>query len=350
MEAVRIESLTKRFGSVVAVQSASLTVESGSFLTLLGPSGCGKSTVLRCLAGLETPEDGRIALDGRPVFDRGLGIDVPTEQRGLGMVFQSFAVWPHLDVAKNVAFGLATQRRAQKAIADAVRRVLALVRLEGYGARYPSQLSGGQLQRVALARALAYEPSLLLLDEPLANLDTHLREEMRAELRRIQRETGTTMVAVTHDQAEALSMSDRVVVLNAGRIEQAGSPRELFDRPATPFVAAFLGARNVLRGEAAGGSVTVDGRAFTFAPTDLRGAVEVRFRPDCARLLESAPANMPAIPVQVTSHEYLGTSCRVMVRFRDTLLEVMTPVDGVPEGGQARMLVLDPDRLHVFSA
>ncbi|MBV8651682.1 MAG: ABC transporter ATP-binding protein, partial [Alphaproteobacteria bacterium] len=225
-------------GTAPAVAAIDLTIRQGEFLTLLGPSGCGKTTILRMIAGLVPPSAGRIRLAGSDITRQ------PVHRRNMGLVFQSYALFPHLSVARNVAFGLEMRgvktEAAQKRVADA----LALVRLEGLAERRPASLSGGQQQRVALARALVIEPAVLLLDEPLSNLDAKLREELREEIRDIQRRLGITTVFVTHDQEEALTMSDRIVVMNAGRIEQVGSPTEIYEKPKTPFVAGFIGRMN----------------------------------------------------------------------------------------------------------
>ena len=245
-----LERLTKRFRSpesreVVAVDDLSLELEGGSFVTLLGPSGCGKTTTLRMIAGFEAPTSGRILLDGKDVSRR------TPDKREMGMVFQSYALFPHLSVYENVAYGLRLRRRRGSALADAVERTLALVNLRGLGQRRPSELSGGQQQRVALARAMAIEPRVLLFDEPLSNLDAKLRVSLRAEIRRIQQQLGITSVYVTHDQAEAMALSDVVVVMRDGRVEQFGSPDAVYRRPANRFVADFIGRANFVEGRVA---------------------------------------------------------------------------------------------------
>jgi putative spermidine/putrescine transport system ATP-binding protein len=247
--ALVVRRLRKAFGAVVAVDDVSLEATPGEFLALLGSSGCGKSTVLRMVAGLVEPDAGQVLLAGTDVTR------VPVHRRNLGLVFQSYALFPHMTVFENVAFGLRRRRVAEAELRPRVERMLELVRLGPLGARHPRELSGGQQQRVALARALVTEPAVLLLDEPLSNLDALLREEMRVELKRLQERLGTTMIFVTHDQAEALALSDRVVVMDHGRVEQVGRPEEVYRRPATPFVARFLGRANFLPG------VVVDRRA-----------------------------------------------------------------------------------------
>ena len=251
--ALSVRRLRKSFGSVVAVDEVSLDVAPGEFVSLLGPSGCGKSTLLRTVAGLVEPDGGQVILAGEDITR------VAVHRRNLGLVFQSYALFPHMTVFENVAFGLRRRGVGPAELGPRVERMLELVRLGPLGARHPRELSGGQQQRVALARALVLEPRVLLLDEPLSNLDALLRDEMRVELKRLQERLGTTMIFVTHDQAEALILSDRVVVMEAGRVEQIGRPEEVYRRPATAFVARFLGRANFLAGTVAetGATATV---------------------------------------------------------------------------------------------
>ena len=237
---VKLEAVAKRFDTVQAVDGVSLEINRGEFVSLLGPSGCGKSTILRMIAGFEFPDAGQIAIDGVDV------LAVPAHKRPVNMVFQSYALFPHLTVFNNVAFGLRRRRVAKADIDEQVLRHLHMVGLDGYGERYPSQLSGGQQQRVALARALVNQPKVLLLDEPLGALDLKLRKRMQVELKQLQRELSISFIYVTHDQEEALALSDRIAVMNQGRILQFGSGREIYDRPASEFVANFLGEANVL--------------------------------------------------------------------------------------------------------
>jgi ABC-type Fe3+/spermidine/putrescine transport system ATPase subunit len=236
-----LEGLSKLFGATRAVDRVSLEVERGHVFTLLGPSGCGKTTTLRMIAGLERPDEGRISFGTTTIADAEKRIFVPPHKRNLGMVFQSYAIWPHMTVFENVAYPLRLRGLPKPQIANRVDRVLALVGMQEFARRPAPDLSGGQQQRVALSRALVYEPDLLLLDEPFSNLDARLRVQMRVEVRLLQQRLGITVVFVTHDQVEALSMSDRIAVLNQGRLEQVGVPSELYDRPASPFVRDFLG-------------------------------------------------------------------------------------------------------------
>lgn len=236
-----IDNISKRFGDTRAVVDLSLDIRQGEIFTLLGPSGCGKSTTLRLVAGLENPDNGRITLNGETIVDAGTGKFTLPERRNMGMVFQAFAVWPHMTVFDNIAFPLRLRRERKAARRQKTMDALDLVGLADNAGDYPWQLSGGMQQRVALARAIVYSPEVLLLDEPLSNLDAKLREQMRVELRTLQRKVGTTFVFVTHDQGEALMLSTRIAVLNAGRVEQVGTPTEVYEQPATPFVRDFLG-------------------------------------------------------------------------------------------------------------
>ena len=241
MKAVRLVGVTKGWAGVKAVSNLSLSMEKGEFITLLGPSGCGKTTTLRMIAGLEDPDDGDIYIDDRLVFSAAKGINVPPPQRGLGMIFQSYALWPHMTVFDNVAFGLVQQKVPRDQIKPRVMGCLEQVELAPLAQRFPSELSGGQQQRVAVARMVVVSPELLLMDEPLSNLDTRLRMQMRASLKRMHQESGTTVVYVTHDQEEALTLSTRIAVMNKGELEQYESPEDVYDRPATQFVAEFTG-------------------------------------------------------------------------------------------------------------
>jgi putative spermidine/putrescine transport system ATP-binding protein len=269
---LHLEQLTKRFGNHLAVDGLDLTVGQGEFVSLLGPSGCGKTTTLQMIAGFVEPTGGRILLGGTDL------VGVAPARRGLGIVFQSYALFPHMTVAENVAFGLEMRRVARPERERRVRETLALVGLGGFEDRFPRRMSGGQQQRVALARALVIEPAVLLLDEPLSNLDAKLREEMQIELRQIQRRLGTTTVLVTHDPGEAMALSDRVVVMNAGRVEQIAPPHEAYERPATAFVASFLGKTNRLRGMV---HARAEGAAFEIGGCVI-GPVEARPGPAIA--------------------------------------------------------------------
>ena len=253
--ALRATDLHKTFGAVTALSGVSFSIRTGEFVTLLGPSGCGKSTILRILAGIETPTRGAVAIRGEVVNDTERRILVPPERRDLSMVFQSYAVWPHMTVATNVAFPLRYRKVPRSERRDRVTEALRAVRMEQYVDRYPHQLSGGQQQRVAVARSIVGHPALLLLDEPLSNLDARLREDMRVELKRLHLELGLTMLYVTHDQSEALAMSDRILVMDHGLVLQEGAPEEVYRSPRSLTVARFLGVKNIVAGRVSGDSV-----------------------------------------------------------------------------------------------
>ncbi len=298
---ISVQGLTKRFGKNEVVSHISLAIEQGELFTLLGPSGCGKTTLLRLIAGFYAPDEGEVRFDDRRVNE------VPPHERGIGMVFQNYALWPHMTVTGNVAYGLKLQKTGSAAMAQRVEAVLEKVKLAGLGDRYPGQLSGGQQQRVALARALVLNPKILLLDEPLSNLDAKIRIQVRAEIRKLQKELGITTVYVTHDQEEALTLSDRIAVFNQGKVLQVGSPRDLYERPASRFVADFIGINNLIDGtvhtaDAASGQLTVD-TAFG----ELAALWDERFHAGERCVLCVRPENV-AINAAVDGHNRLEGS------------------------------------------
>jgi spermidine/putrescine ABC transporter ATP-binding subunit len=305
--ALRLVGLAKHYGDVEAVAGIDLDVREGEFVTLLGPSGCGKTTTLGLIAGFFPPSRGEIHLKGRPVAD------LPAFRRDIGVVFQDYALFPHMSAADNVAFGLRMRRVPKAEIAQRVTSALDLVQLRGLGERRPLAMSGGQRQRVALARALVINPAVLLLDEPLSNLDLKLREEMRVEIASLQRRLGITTVFVTHDQGEALVMSDRIAVMNAGRIEQVGSPADIYERPATRFVAEFIGRTNLF-----GATVTASRRLRMAGGAELGVAippslhdgdtVHVAVRPEAARLSSERTADALALRGTIRQILYLGST------------------------------------------
>jgi putative spermidine/putrescine transport system ATP-binding protein len=297
---LRLEGLVKRFGEVEAVAGVTLDLPPGKLISFLGPSGCGKTTTLRMIAGLERPTEGRIYLDGGDITDR------PPHLRDIGMVFQTLALFPHLSVAGNIGYGLRIRGVPKAEIDRRVNELLALVSLQGLGDRRISQLSGGQRQRVATARALALEPRLFLLDEPLSALDANLREQLQVELRLLQQKLGITTIMVTHDQREAMTMSDLVVVMNQGRIEQVGEPLEVYRRPETAFVASFIGRTNLLRGEAADGVVRIAGRPFEVDRAVTAGPVTISVRPEDAHLTTTQTPERNALPGRVVFVRDLG--------------------------------------------
>lgn len=315
MAYLELNHLRKTFGPTVAVESFSLDVERGEFISFLGPSGCGKTTTLRMIAGFEQPTEGTISIDGEDVTP------VPPNKRKLGMVFQSYALFPNMTVADNIAFGLRMAKLPGDQIRRRVQEMLSLIQMTNYSGRYSYQLSGGQQQRVALARALAIQPRVLLLDEPLSALDAKIRDELRTEIRRIQRELHITTIYVTHDQEEALSLSDRVVVMNAGRIEQIGTPFEIYNRPQTEFVARFVGTLSTLRGVAApDGHVVVNGQTVHLSQplSDKRpgDAVTISLRPEAIALHAVTPgvtAGHNALHATVENITFLGAIVRVQL-------------------------------------
>lgn len=317
-----LRNLTRRYGSVLAADHVTITVKDGEFVTLLGPSGCGKSTTLAMIAGLDKPDGGYLAVGDRVFFDEATGRFVSAEDRNLGLVFQSYALWPHMTVRDNVGFALKLRRVPRKQRDDAIQHSLELVEMAHLADRYPHQLSGGQQQRVALARTLAYRPAILLLDEPLSNLDAKLRDRARGWLRDLQTELGITTIFVTHDQTEALSLSDRIAVMRGGRIVQIGTPGEIYDKPADPFVADFVGTSNLLTGsvlrsdqgntvvQLPGGETLAARSAKALNPGDT---ASVFFRPE---RIEQLPANHVGgenlLRARITEEAYVGSRYQYM--------------------------------------
>lgn len=307
--AVRVEHLHKSFGRFAAIRDVSLGVHEGEILGLLGPSGCGKTTLLRLIAGLDTPDAGEIRVGDRCVA--AANVFVPPEQRSLGMVFQDFALFPHLTVAENIAFGLQQQRLSKQQIQERVAAVLALVHLEGMQKRYPHELSGGQQQRVALARAIAPQPAVILLDEPLSNLDAQVRLQLREELRTILKGTGTTAIFVTHDQEEALSLSDRLAVMRQGKIEQVGTPQEIYCQPASRFVAGFITQANFLPACAEGSQVRTDVGTFPLLEALAKGEGEVMIREEDLQLQPDTEATSCFV---IRDRQFLGREYRYCIQ------------------------------------
>ncbi len=354
---IRLEELCKKFDDFVAVDGIDLDMPPGEFFTLLGPSGCGKTTTLRMIAGFERPSSGRILLDGNDVGQ------TPPHQRNVNTVFQSYALFPHLDVAKNVAFGLKYHKLGKEERAKRVGAALELVSMTEFARRKADQLSGGQQQRVALARALVLRPRVLLLDEPLGALDAQLRKNLQVELKALQAELQISFIFVTHDQTEALTMSDRVAVMNKGRVEQAASPKAIYEEPETIFVADFLGVSNLLAatalgrdGAACAGQVGDRTRRARHGSLDARGEVKVMIRPERIVIEPHSNTGEERMPGMVERSVFLGGAYEVHVRvLGGELLKAMVPNDGVIsqaalESGAAVCLHLPADALRVLTA
>ena len=344
MSRLTLDGLTKHYGPAVAVDTVSLDIAEGEFVVLLGPSGCGKTTTLRMVAGFVPATSGDIRLDGTSL------LALPPYRREMGLVFQSYALFPHLSVARNVAFGLEMRKMSRSAIADRVAEMLRLTRLETLGDRLPRQLSGGQQQRVALARALAIHPRVLLLDEPLSNLDAALRNEVAREIRLLQRALGLTTIMVTHDQDEAMAMADRLVVMKDGAVQQTGTQEDLYERPANPFVAGFIGRSNMLSGTLAQGAVRAGGAVLPLAAAYAgEGPCTLALRPERLRL---GPADGAGVPGRVELASYLGAVREHLVRLGPDLLLIVrdSGAGRLHAAGDAVTLRWDADAERLFDA
>lgn len=336
MAFLQLDNLCKRYGAIDAVVATNLAIEQGEFVSLLGPSGCGKTTTLQMIAGFVDVSSGRILLDGRDITH------AKPSSRGLGVVFQSYALFPHMTVADNVAFGLRMRKQPETEIRRKVTEVLALVRLDRHAERYPRELSGGQRQRVALARALVIEPPVLLLDEPLSNLDANLREEMQFEIRRIQSEVGITTLMVTHDQAEALSISDRVVVMQAGRVTQVDEPYRLYEHPRTRFISDFVGKANLLPGE-------LDGAGLPQVHHCRDASLTLSLRPEKIDLLDNGVGRLQG---RILTRYFLGSQWLYRIGTPLGELTVVRRNDGSAPLGEGVDVGLDwqPELLRVLAA
>lgn len=345
MSEVRIEHVFKRFGDVTAVSDFDLTVKDGEFVSLLGPSGCGKTTSLRMIAGFERATEGEIYIGDHCVSSHIKNTFVPPEKRDIGMVFQSYAVWPHMTVTENVAYPLKIQKVPKEERAARVAEMLKLVHLDEYGSRYPHQLSGGQQQRVALARALVMRPGLLLLDEPLSNLDAKLRESMRFEISSIQKELGITVIYVTHDQSEAMTMSDRVVVMSRGVIQQIGTPYEIYRNPANKMVADFIGLVNFVEGEVQGDRVYISGTGVSFPNTSgITGSATIAVRPENITMSRTSGT----IEGTLVHRFYLGDAVDYRVQCKHHVIRVIVKGAEVKEFTDGEKVYLDFDKIMVF--
>jgi spermidine/putrescine ABC transporter ATP-binding subunit len=357
---ISVAELRKHFKSgeqtVAALNGIDLQVSKKEFFVLLGPSGSGKTTLMRCIAGLEKPDAGNIVLDGKTVFSASPRNNVPPEERQIGMVFQSYAIWPHLTVFENIAFPLRVRRETGEVVRRRVEQALEVVGLGGFAERGATQLSGGQQQRVALARALVYEPAILLLDEPLSNLDAKLREQMRVEIRALQRKLGLTVLYVTHDQAEAMTLSDRIAVVQRGRFEQVGTPEEIYENPATPFVAEFLGRMLSFEGTISrnhtGSWVEFSQGAGRSAPSSLSESlshgtrVRVLTRPEDVEILGAGELTANQLAAIIEQVAYLGDRFEYHVRAAGVQFVLSAPKKQRFRPGDAVRLCLDSGRLH----
>jgi iron(III) transport system ATP-binding protein len=352
LASVELRGLTKRFGALAVVDDVSLKIDHGQLVCLLGPSGCGKTTSLRLIAGFLEPTDGEIHVGDRVVSSKHRTL--PPEQRKMSMIFQSYALWPHMTVAENIVYGLRLRKMDRDTIARKLKAILETTKLEILAQRYPGELSGGQQQRVALARALIVEPETLLLDEPLSNLDANLREEMRFEIRRLHDEYRYTTVYVTHDQSEAMTTADLIAVMNGGKIDQLGTPEEIYDRPQSEFVARFIGASNVIKGvardqnhvEFAGAILQVVGAKLTAGQNAV-----VAIRQHDIQLSTKAPATPDnSVKATVTRQVFLGASRDYMVETSDrTTLRVITPTAAPVAPGTEVWLTLPPERCRALA-
>jgi iron(III) transport system ATP-binding protein len=352
MAVVALDQLTKRFGPLNAVDGISLAIEHGKLVSLLGPSGCGKTTTLRLLAGFIAPDAGTIRVGDRIVSAPGRHL--PPEQRNMSMIFQSYALWPHMTVAENITYGLRLRKLDRDTIAKKLKAILDTTKLEALAQRYPGELSGGQQQRVALARALVVEPETLLLDEPLSNLDANLREEMRFEIRRLHDEYRYTTVYVTHDQSEAMTTADLIAVMNGGKIDQLGTPEDIYDRPQSEFVARFIGSSNVLKGIARDENhISFCGATLRVVGTKLAANADaaVAIRQHDIQLSTSAPASADnTVKATVRRQVFLGANRDYMLETADgtTLRAVASPQTAIAAGTEV-WITLPPERCRALS-
>ena len=343
-----IKNLTKRFGAVVAVNNVSLTIDPGSFLTLLGPSGCGKTTLLRCISGLEDPDDGEIVIGDKVVFSHSKGISLPPGQRDLGLVFQNYALWPHMTVYKNITFALEIQKLSREEMDLRVKQSLAEVQMDGYENRYPREMSGGQQQRIALARMLAYRPKVFLMDEPLSNLDARLRMDMRTELKRLHYASGATTVYVTHDQIEAMTMSTNIAIMKDGEIQQVDIPDQVYHFPANLFVADFIGNPkiNLMEGKVAKQDLVDIGKFMIPVKTlNKTGDVVVGIRPEDINI---SMAPNQGVEFQAYSVLPTGADTTIIARLGDTELTVKEIGVSKIQMDQTVWLTFNEDAINLY--
>ncbi|RPI21075.1 MAG: ABC transporter ATP-binding protein [Chloroflexota bacterium] len=346
---ITIKNLSKYFGKVHAVNNVSLEIEAGAFLTLLGPSGCGKTTLLRCIAGLEDPDGGEIFIGDKLVFSHPKGISLPSGKRDVGLVFQNYALWPHMKVDKNITFALEIQKMSNKEMQKRVKESLAEVKMEGYEDRYPREMSGGQQQRIALARMLAYRPKVFLMDEPLSNLDARLRMDMRSELKRLHHVSGATTIYVTHDQVEALTMSTNIAVMRDGVIQQLDTPDKVYHFPANLFVADFIGNPkvNLLEGKVDGQNCVDLGKFTIPAKTgNTTGNVVVGVRPEDIAI---SPASLPGT-IEFKAYSVLPSGADTTIIAHSGEIEVTLKVMGISKVkmDETIWLKFDPDAINLY--
>jgi len=346
---IRINNLTKIFGKVVALDHVNLVIEPGTFLTLLGPSGCGKTTLLRCVAGLEDPDDGEIYIDNTLIFSHAKGISVPPGKRELGLVFQNYALWPHMKVDKNITFALEIQKMPKAEMDKRVKEALQEVQMEGYEDRYPREMSGGQQQRIALARMLAYRPKVFLMDEPLSNLDARLRMDMRSEIKRLHHISSATTIYVTHDQVEALTMSTNIAILKEGVIQQFDTPDRVYHFPANLFVADFIGNPkvNLLEGEISGkNTVDLGGFKITVDTYNTTGKVVIGVRPE--DIIVSTSPTLGAVEFSAYSVLPSGADSTIVARKGDIELTIRVMGISKIKMDEKIWLTFDPSTLNLF--
>jgi iron(III) transport system ATP-binding protein len=348
---VELVGVRKRYGSLVVADGIDLSIQHGELVCLLGPSGCGKTTTLRLIAGFIVPDEGEIVVGGTRLS--GPGNALPPEKRNMSMIFQSYALWPHMTVSENVAYGLKLRRLKRAEVAAKVSTMLAVAKLEKLADRYPGELSGGQQQRVALARALAVEPETLLLDEPLSNLDTNLREEMRFEIRRLHDAFRYTTVYVTHDQLEAMTTADRIVVMNAGQIEQIGSPEDIFLRPQSEFVARFIGGTNILRGRLSGRMIQAGQLSLTWGLGEIghnASEAAISIRPHEIELSDTVMDGQNCCAGTVLRHTYIGAQRDYLIDLgQDIQIRVMTALEQHYAAGDTVGVSLPPQRCRALA-
>ena len=354
MEEILLTNVRKSYGKEMAVKDLTLRVAPGEFLTVLGPSGCGKTTTLRLIAGLEDPDEGEIRLGDRVVFSRQAGIVLPPEKRNLGLIFQSYALWPHMTVTKNIALALEQKKLSRSQVGERVAMALEKVQLTPFCDRFPSELSGGQQQRVAVARLIAMQPSILMMDEPLSNLDAMLRTEMRGELKRFHRELGATTVYVTHDQMEALTLSDTIVVMNEGEVQQVATAYDIYHRPFNLFVAEFIGNPRINRLEGTirrrNGVSELDTCGLSLAVTsdlaDREGRVIATIRPENVQISEQEQPDL--LPVRLDSVQPTGSETILQTRSEQARITILKPRFLTMAVDQPLWLRLDPEAMNFF--